>query len=147
MIILNVWLSHLNNQLSLRNDFLPIVWYMERPKLKALKVCRKVLKNIWALYNSISEISFFNTLFPKGSWTFGICPTDLKLLFLACNSMEIWNFKAWLRFLFHFVWYGMLNLHDFYLNLSFSKIGLNSVQKGQIFQKKINLVFDNKNKG
>ena len=65
-----------------------------------------------AIYYSISEIQFFNTISPKGSWNFGIGQIELKLIFLACISINHCNLKAWFMVLMYFGWYGMLNLHD-----------------------------------
>ena len=67
-----------------------------------------------ALYYSISEKQFFNTISPKGSWNFGIGQMELKLIFLVCISINHCNLKAWFMVLMHFGWYGMLNLRDFF---------------------------------
>ena len=44
----------------------------------------------------MSEKSIFNTISPKGSWTFGIGLTDLKLIFLACINDKYYNLKAFI---------------------------------------------------
>ena len=51
----------------------------------------------------MSEKSVFNTISPKGSWTFGIGLMDLKLIFLACINDKYCNLKAFILAFFVFL--------------------------------------------